>query len=153
MTSRAILGRIGGVGVLSRGNWMRFIAVLLFVVTGTFAKADPPAPLEYIPGLKKERFSNGETLLVKFKTDWSMTSARQEELLTELMTENPSYVEKLTFITVDYDTFGKSRMAERLMVTRNGTLLIMRDNTVVERLEASIDKRELKALLDTVERP
>ncbi|MEL6597593.1 MAG: thioredoxin family protein [Pseudomonadota bacterium] len=127
---------------------MRILAGL-FVLVASVAQAGAPEPLEYIPGLKKERFDNGETLLVKFRTDWSMTSARQEEILDEIMAEDPSYSQNLTFVTVDYDTYGKSRMAERLKVTRHGTLLIMRGGKVVERLEASIDKRELKAFLDT----
>ncbi|WP_224825111.1 thioredoxin family protein [Cognatishimia sp. MH4019] len=129
---------------------MRVLVGVLAVMAGV-AQAGAPEPIEYIPGLKKERFDNGETLLVKFQTAWSPTSARQEEILTEIMTEDPSYGQKLTFVTVDYDTYGKSRMAERLRVTRHGTLLIMRGGKVVERLEASIDKRELKAFLETVD--
>lgn len=129
---------------------MRVLASLLVMMAG-MAHAGAPDPVEYLPGIKKERFDKGETLLVKFRTDWSLTSARQDELLNELMTENPAYADKLTFVTVDYDTYGKSRMAERLRVTRHGTLLIMRDGEVVERLEASIDKEALKALLDSVE--
>ncbi|MEL7211136.1 MAG: thioredoxin family protein [Pseudomonadota bacterium] len=129
---------------------MRILAGILVLMAGV-AQAGAPEPIEYIPGLKKERFDNGETLLVKFQTEWSPTSARQEEILNEIMSEDPNYAQKLTFVTVDYDTYGKSRMAERLRVTRHGTLLIMRGGEVVERLEASIDKRELKALLDTVE--
>ena len=127
---------------------MRVLVVLLSFLAG-FVQAGAPEPLEYIPGLKQERFDNGETLLVKFRTEWSMTSARQEEILDEIMAEDPSYAEALTFVTVDYDTYGKSRMAEKLKVKRQGTLLIMRGGKVVERLEASIDKRELKAFLDT----
>lgn len=129
---------------------MRILTVLL-VLLAAAVRAEAPEPIEYIPGLKEERFANGETLLVKFKTEWSLTSERQEEILFELMAEHPSYAEKLTFVTVDYDTYGKSRMAERLKVERHGTLLIMRDNKVVDRLVASIDKRELKAFLDSVE--
>lgn len=129
---------------------MRVLAGVLVFVAGV-AQAGALEPIEYIPELKKERFENGETLLVKFQTHWSPTSARQEEILNEIMSEDPSYGQRLTFVTVDYDIYGTSRMAERLRVTRHGTLLIMRGGEVVERLEASIDKRELKALLDTVE--
>ncbi|MGB7317609.1 MAG: thioredoxin family protein [Planktotalea sp.] len=106
------------------------------------------APLEYTPGLTKERLDAGETVFLDFKADWCGTCRAQERVLTELKKQNGAYEQNITFINVDWDTYGKSVMADRLKIPRRSTLVALKGNKEIGRVIADTSERGIKKLMD-----
>jgi hypothetical protein len=76
-----------------------------------------------------------------------MTCQIKADILRALLARNPEY-QRLTFIEVDWDTFGRSVLTDRLGVKRNSTLLVMKAGKELARLEAVPDERKIARLLD-----
>jgi thiol-disulfide isomerase/thioredoxin len=89
----------------------------------------------------------GDTVILNYRASWSLTCQIKADLIAEALAENPSYA-RLTFVEVDWDTFGRSQMTERLKVTRRSTLLVMKNGTEVARLVNEPQARKVRALLD-----
>ena len=73
--------------------------------------------IEYQWGMRSDLRDAGQAVIYNFRSSWSLTCQIKEELLGELKAENPAY-RQLTFIDVDYDTYGPSQWVERLNVRR-----------------------------------
>lgn len=106
------------------------------------------APLDYTPGLTKKHLDAGDTVFLDFKADWCGTCRAQERVLTKLKKENGAYEQNITFINVDWDTYGSSQMAERLKIPRRSTLVVLKGNTEVGRIVADTSERNIKKLMD-----
>ncbi|WP_237094781.1 thioredoxin family protein [Nereida sp. MMG025] len=107
------------------------------------------AGLEYVPRLDRDKLSEGQTVLLKFRTDWCLACDRHAEILEKLTSENPAYGEAITTIVVDYDTFGNSQMADRRRVKQNATLLLLRGRRELGRIEGAVMREdEVRKLLE-----
>lgn len=119
----------------------------LLALSLTSASAEN-AWIEYRPGVLKERLKAGETLILNFQTSWSLTSQNQAEVLAAQKADNPDYLSNITFVAVDWDTYGPSQMAERRKIKRHGTLIVLKGSKELARLEAATSPREIKRLMD-----
>ncbi len=106
------------------------------------------APLDYTPGLMKERLAAGETVFLDFKADWCGTCRAQERVLNALKSANGAYEQNITFINVDWDTYGKSDMASRLKIPRRSTLVVLKGKKEIGRVVADTSERGIKTLMD-----
>ena len=107
------------------------------------------APLDYAPGLVTERLKAGETVFLDFKASWCTTCKAQERALEALKSENPAYEQAITFINVDWDTYGKSDLAKSLKIPRRSTLVVLKGDKELGRIVADTSKASIKALMDT----
>ncbi|WP_407491840.1 thioredoxin family protein [Pseudooceanicola sp. MF1-13] len=106
------------------------------------------APLDYKPGLVEEHLDAGETVFLDFKASWCSTCAAQERVLKKLKAANPSYENVITFIDVDWDTYGKSQFASTLKIPRRSTLVVLRGDAEIGRLVAETREAKIKELMD-----
>ncbi|MGR3320894.1 MAG: thioredoxin family protein [Pseudooceanicola sp.] len=105
-------------------------------------------PVAYTPGLVEERLAAGETVFLDFKASWCTTCKAQERVLDKLKAENGAYEANITFVNVDWDTYGKSGFARDLRIPRRSTLVVLKGNDEIGRLVAETREAEIKALLD-----
>jgi len=106
------------------------------------------APLDYAPGLTKERLAAGETVFLDFKASWCGTCRAQENVLKKLKAGNPAYEANITFINVDWDTYGDSIMADKLKIPRRSTLVVLKGDKEIGRIVADTSERNIKKLMD-----
>ncbi|MEM9755019.1 MAG: thioredoxin family protein [Pseudomonadota bacterium] len=104
--------------------------------------------LDYTPGLVTERLAAGETVLADFFATWCSTCRRQERVLGELRDSNPAYDAAITFVKVDWDTYGRSDLAQTLAIPRRSTLVLLRGQDELGRLVAETRRGQIQALLD-----
>jgi thiol:disulfide interchange protein len=107
------------------------------------------ATLPYSPELLSERLAAGETVFLDFKASWCSTCKAQERVISALKAENAAYVEKITFIDVDWDLHGKSQIVQEMKIPRRSTLVVLRGNQELGRIVAQTGRDEIKALMDT----
>ena len=105
--------------------------------------------LEYQPRLDRDKLSQGATVLLDFRTDWCIACARHGSIIDTLKEQNPALRAAITYIVVDYDTYGESGMAEKRRVTQNGTLLLLRGSRELGRVEGAVmNDSAIKELLE-----
>lgn len=105
--------------------------------------------IQYVPGLIDERLDAGETLFVDFFADWCSTCQAQRRVITALWEENPAYVEKITFIEVNWDEYGRSELSKAMNIPRRSTLVaIAPDRTEIGRIVAQTSRDDIKGLMD-----
>ena len=103
----------------------------------------------YAPATWRELRANTDRMVLNFRANWSITCRIKREMITRLVAENPDYT-RLTFVDVDWDTFGPSVWVERqLKVARRSTLIAFKGETEVARLVNAPDERRIRAFLDT----
>lgn len=107
------------------------------------------APLDYTPGLVTERLKAGETVFLDFKASWCTTCAAQERVLDALKASNPAYEQAITFVNVDWDTYGKSELAKSLKIPRRSTLVVLKGERELGRLVADTSEAAIRGLMDT----
>lgn len=88
-----------------------------------------------------------DIFILNYRAKWSLTCDIKLELIAKLLAENPDYA-RLTFIEVDWDTFGRSQMTQRLKVTRRSTLVVMKRGKEITRIENQPYERKMRAFLD-----
>jgi thiol-disulfide isomerase/thioredoxin len=64
--------------------------------------------LTYTPGLPQERLAAGETVFIDVSAPWCSTCRAQGRAIDDLRAMNPAYDEAITFIRMDWDTYGRS---------------------------------------------
>lgn len=106
------------------------------------------APLDYTPGLTKERLAAGETVFLDFKASWCSTCRAQEAVIKKLKAENADYESNITFINVDWDTYGNSIMADKMRIPRRSTLVALKGRKEIGRIVADTSERNIKKLMD-----
>ena len=90
---------------------------------------------------------SGQTLIWNFRSSWSLTCQIKEEILAELKQANPVY-RQLTFIDVDFDTYGPSQWVERMGIRRRSTLVATKYDREIARVVNEPVKERLQSLLD-----
>lgn len=101
----------------------------------------------FTPAVWRNLRGTDQTLVMNFRASWSLTCQIKADLIAEALAENPAYT-NLTFVDVDWDTFGRSQMTQRLKVERRSTLLVMKNGEEVTRLVNEPYARRVRALLD-----
>lgn len=102
----------------------------------------------YTPGLAEEAMAAGKVVFMDFWTDWCSTCATQDRVISELRRTNPAYDRQITFITVDWDKYAKSKLSKDLGIPRRSTLVALKGNTEIGRIVAGTSKTDIKALMD-----
>lgn len=126
-----------------------FLALAGSLALLPLARPAMAAPMNYKPGLVTEKLKAGETVFLDFKADWCGTCRAQERVLDALKSENPAYEQAITFINVDWDTYGKSDLAKSLKIPRRSTLVVLKGNQELGRIVADTSKGSIKSLMDT----
>ncbi len=98
-------------------------------------------------GMRADLRQSGQTVIYNFRSNWSLTCQIKEEILAELKSENPAY-RSLTFVDVDYDTYGPSQWVERMQVRRRSTLVAFKGEAEIARIENEPQKERIQTLLD-----
>ena len=105
--------------------------------------------MDYSRGLVEQALANGETVFLDFKASWCSTCAAQERVINALKAENPAYNDAITFIDVDWDKHGKSKLAKSLRIPRRSTLVVLKGDEELGRIVAGTSKADIQALMDT----
>lgn len=105
--------------------------------------------LEYTPGLVKERLAAGDTVFLDFTATWCSTCRSQGRTIRALKEANPAYSESVTFIDVDWDTYGRSDLATSLQIPRRSTLVVLKGDRELGRIVAQTGEAQIRALMDT----
>lgn len=131
-------------------NRRRFLslAALSALLPALPAPARADGHLHYTPDVLRSHLAAGEVVLLSFRAEWENTCQQQARIIDRLRAENPAYAHAVTLIDVDWDIWGESRLASRLNVPRRSTLLVLKGDHEVDRLIASTEEAEIRALLD-----
>ena len=128
---------------MDRRTFLTLTAVSLVVPYAARANA-----LSYTPGLVKERLAKGETLFLDFTASWCSTCRSQARTIQALKADNPAYTQGVTFIDIDWDTYGTSELAQSLKIPRRSTLVVLKGEEELGRIVAQTGTADIKALMD-----
>ena len=106
------------------------------------------APVQYTNGLVRSELAAGKTVFVDFTASWCSTCASQKRTIAALKAENPAYEQNVTFIDVDWDTYGNGKLSKSLNIPRRSTLVVLRGDAELGRIAAGTRKADIKALMD-----
>ena len=124
--------------------------IFLMVSTSTLLlpmAAQAYSLVEYSPASWEQLKQTEQTVILNFRATWSHTCNEKLELMAKLMAENSEY-NTLSFVNVDWDTFGHSQFADRLRVKRHSTLIVMKQGAEVTRVVNEPYERKMRAFLD-----
>lgn len=102
----------------------------------------------YEPGVIERALANGETVFVDYQASWCVTCQVQARVVHELLAENPAYRQAMTFISVDWDVYGRKPVATDRNIPRRSTLIVLRGDRELGRVVAGTSKSAIRALLD-----
>lgn len=122
--------------------------LILGAAFAAFPLAAGAAPLQYQTGMLQRRLDAGETLFLDFTASWCSTCRAQQRVLTKLKQENPAYEANITFIDIDWDTYGRSQMATRMKIPRRSTLVVLKGKDELGRIVAQTREDKIRELMD-----
>jgi thioredoxin 1 len=73
---------------------------------------------------------------------------RQKSVLKKLRASYPQYDKSITFVLIDWDTFGSHAVTTSRKIPRRSTLVLVKGGTEIGRLVAQTSEQKIKALLD-----
>ena len=127
-----------------------------FIATSLAATAIAPAAfamgknsLKYKTGMVAELLAKGKTVFIDYTTQWCTTCAAQKRKIAALRGENAAYNENITFVTVDYDEFGRKPITTDHNIPRRSTLIVLKGDAELGRIVAGTSTKDIKALMDT----
>lgn len=104
--------------------------------------------LDYVPGLPEARLAAGETVFLDVSAPWCGTCRAQGRAIEALRAENSAYDAAITFIRMDWDTYGRSDYARSLDIRTRSTLILMRGDAELGRIVANTRIESIRALMD-----
>lgn len=104
--------------------------------------------VEYEPGMIKAALAEGKTVFVDYAATWCSTCKRQERVINALRGQNPAYDAAMTFIKVDWDTYGSHEVTRSRGIPRRSTLILLRGEEELGRIVAGTAESQIKALMD-----
>lgn len=104
--------------------------------------------LTYSPGLPQERLAAGETVFIDVSAPWCGTCRAQGRAIDDLRAMNPAYDASITFIRMDWDTYGRSEYARSLGVQRRSTLILLRGDQILGTVVADTRMESIQELMD-----
>lgn len=122
-----------------------FTSAAALCLTPGLAQAYSAEP--FSPALWRSMRDTSDVVVLNYRASWSLTCQMKADILRALLARHEDY-QRLTFVEVDWDTFGPSVLTQRLGVKRNSTLLVMKGGREVARLEAEPQERKIRGLLD-----
>ena len=102
----------------------------------------------YTEGLVQQELDAGKTVFIDFFAEWCSTCRVQEIKVNELKASNPDYEANVSFVSVNWDEFGNSRLARRLNIPRRSTLVVLKGNKELGRIVAGTSTSAIKDLMD-----
>ncbi|SLN62704.1 Thioredoxin [Aquimixticola soesokkakensis] len=124
-------------------------AATLVAVPQLGLAADPaPERVFYSPGVVETALAEGKVVFLDFWASWCSTCAAQDRVMAALKAQNPAYAQKVTFITVDWDDYGRAPIARDLNIPRRSTLVALQGDTELGRIVAGTARDDIKALMD-----
>lgn len=123
------------------------------MLTATVSLAAPlvakaAAPMAYKPGLVKSALGEGKVVFLEFHATWCSTCAAQTRVIDRLRKANPAYGKHVDFVVVDWDTYRNSAIAHRLKVSQRATLIVLKGDRMIGRLDWETGEAKIKALMD-----
>jgi len=106
------------------------------------------AMIDYTPGLVQARLAAGETVFVDFSATWCSTCRTQGRANEALRAANPAYDAAMTFVKVDWDTYGTGELSRSLNIPRRSTLVVLRGDRELGRVVAQTREADIRALMD-----
>jgi len=103
----------------------------------------------YAPGVIESALADGKTVFVDYSATWCGTCKRQERVIEALRTADPRYDSAMTFVKVDWDTYGTHEVTQSRGIPRRSTLIVLRGDEELGRIVAETGESEIKALLET----
>jgi hypothetical protein len=129
---------------MDRRVFLTGASALMALPTTTLAYS----PVTYGPSTWSDVRDSAERVVVNFRAEWSLTCQMKRELLQGLLEANPDY-QRLTFVDVDWDTFGRSDWVQRrLKVERRSTLIAFEGKKEIARIVNEPFERPMRAFLD-----
>ena len=92
----------------------------------------------------------GKAVFVDFKADWCSTCRAQERIIGEILSEDPTLAQSITFLSLDWDEYSDDPLTEALNVPRRSTLIAFKGQQETGRIVAGTDKAEIRALIDSL---
>ena len=104
--------------------------------------------IDYTPGMVTDRLAAGETLFVDFFAPWCSTCRTQERHVDAIRAANSAYDNAMSFIRVDWDTYGSGALAQSLQIPRRSTLVVLRGEQELGRIVAGTSRSAIQSLMD-----
>ena len=130
---------------MKRREFLAVAAVAAMVPMATLAGG----VVAYAPGDAKKALADGKTVFLDFSATWCPTCQAQGRVIDALRASDPKYDENITFLRVDWDTYGDGDLSRALKIPRRSTLVVLKGNAELGRIVAGTSKADIKALMDT----
>ena len=133
---------------MNRRDFLALTATVSLATPLAARSARAAGPESYKPGMVKAALAAGKTVFLDFSASWCTTCAAQRRVLKKLRAQNPAYDKFIDFVTVDWDAYGAGELAKSLNVTQRATLVVLKGDAEVGRLNWETGEANIKALLN-----
>ncbi|MBI1220864.1 MAG: twin-arginine translocation signal domain-containing protein [Rhodobacteraceae bacterium] len=134
---------------MNRRDFLTLTAAVTLAAPLSVVRAQAAAPVPYKPGLVQDQLAKGQTVLVDFHATWCSTCAAQKRVMDKLRAANPAYDKAISFVVVDWDTYRDDAFTKGLKVTDRATLIVLKGDKELGRLNWETGEAKIKALMDT----
>ena len=95
----------------------------------------------------KAAMTDGKTIFVNWKSKWCGTCNIQTKVLDAILTDEPTIVERVLFVSLDWDEFGDHEFTKEFNIPRRSTLVLFNGTEEVGRLVAATRRSEIERLI------